>query len=77
MFAQQHQSQSLDLISGPLPKLEQQQSESGEKRLLEDRLTSLQQCICELLLENERLRMRLYYASSPLRAVCSVDLEEI
>jgi hypothetical protein len=63
MFAQQQQPNSLNLICGPVVRLGQE-PQSGEQQLWEDRLRSLQHCISELLLENQRLRMHLH--STPL-----------
>jgi hypothetical protein len=57
MTAQQHQKPSLDLIYGTVAGLAQQQPESAQEELWQDRLSSLQQWICELLIENQRLRM--------------------
>jgi hypothetical protein len=57
MPAQQHQKDSLDLICAPVAGLGQQQPESALQEHWQDRLTSLQQWICELLIENQQLRM--------------------
>jgi hypothetical protein len=57
MTAQEHQKHSVDLIYGPVAGLAQQQPESAQEELWQDRLSSLQQWICELLIENQQLRM--------------------
>jgi hypothetical protein len=57
MTAQQPQKHSLDLIYGRVAGLGQQQPESAQEELWQDRLRSLQQWICELLIENQKLRM--------------------
>ena len=57
MTAQQHQKHSLDLIYGPVAVLGQEQPESAQEDLWQDRLSSLEKLICELLIENQQLRM--------------------
>jgi hypothetical protein len=57
MTAQQQQKHSLDLIGRPIAGLGQEQPESAQEEVRQDRLRSLQQWICELLIENQKLRM--------------------
>lgn len=77
MLAHQEHPYSLDPLGGPVARLGPEQPESGEQGFWEERLTGLQQCISELLLENQRLRMRLHFAPFQLRGVCSTDHGEI
>jgi hypothetical protein len=57
MLAEQHQKHSQDLIYGHVAALGQQQPEFGQEKHWQNRLRSLQQWICELLIENQQLRM--------------------
>jgi hypothetical protein len=57
MTAQQNQKHPLDPIYRPVAGLGQQQPESAQEELRQDRLRNLQQWICELLIENQKLRM--------------------
>lgn len=57
MTAQQHQKHSLDLICKPIAGFGQEQPESAQEEFWQDRMRSLQQWICELLIENQQLRM--------------------
>lgn len=57
MTEQQNQKHPLDPIYGPVAGLGQQQPESAQEELRQDRLRNLQQWICELLIENQKLRI--------------------
>ena len=56
MQIEQHQEHSLDAISGLVAEL-RQQPESGQQEFWQDSLRGLQELICELLIENQQLRM--------------------
>jgi hypothetical protein len=56
MQTQPHGEHSLDAIGGLVAGL-RQQLESGQQESWEKRLSSMQEWICELLIENQQLRM--------------------
>lgn len=56
MQTQEHQRRSLDAICGSVAGL-RQQPESEEHEFWQERLSSMQEWICELLIENQQLRM--------------------
>jgi len=58
MPVQQNQKPSLDPICQSTASSEMQQPEFAQEEW-QGRLRSLEQCICELLIENQRLRMSL------------------
>jgi len=58
MPAQQNQKPSLDPICESTARSELQQPELAQEEW-QCRLRNLEQCICELLIENQRLRMSL------------------
>jgi hypothetical protein len=70
MTAQDYGDHSLDLICEPVAGPGQHQPESAQPEPWQERLDSLQRWICELLIENQQLRM-----SSTPRA--SLDLQPI
>ena len=57
MPAQQNQEHSLDLICGAVAEVGQQQPESAQEEFWQERLRSMQEWICELLIKNQQLRM--------------------
>ena len=57
MHTEQRENQSLDLICRHVAELESRHPESAQQELRQGRLRSLQDWICDLLIENELLRM--------------------
>lgn len=56
MRAVQRQNDSLDLLCRHVAELERQRREPGQQELWQERLSTLQHWICELLIDNELLR---------------------
>lgn len=66
MTAQQHRKRLPDLLHEPLAGSGRPQPESAQQEPWQDQLESLRQWICELLIENQRLRTSVGTTASPL-----------
>lgn len=71
MTAEQYQRRSLDPSYGTTARPEPQPPEFAQQEFWQSRLRSLQQYICELLIENQRLRM----SSTSMASWTDVELQ--